>query len=190
MSEYVAETPVRERFPLGWWGVAMLIATEAALFGMMVGSYFYLRFKALSWPPHGIPEPKLLVPLILLGVLLVSTLPMWRAAHSATPRRWLLLALLLQAGYFAMEVHDFQDDLHDFTPQQHAYGSIYYTLLGADHGHVAVGLLLDVWLLWKLLHGMTRYRRNALRAIAFYWYGVAVLTLIVTLTVLSPAFAR
>jgi cytochrome c oxidase subunit 3 len=191
MTEYAAPDPrARERFPLGWWGVAMLIATEAALFGMMVGAYFYLRFKALSWPPQGIPEPKLLVPLILLGVLLASTVPMWLAAHSATPRRWLLLALLLQAGYFAMEVHQFADDLRHFTPQQHAYGSIYYTLLGADHGHVAVGLLLDVWLLWKLLHGMTRYRANALRAISLYWYGVAVLTLIVTLTVLSPAFAR
>jgi heme/copper-type cytochrome/quinol oxidase subunit 3 len=190
MSEYAVDSPARERFPLGWWGVAMLIATEAALFGMMIGSYMYLRLKAPVWPPRGIPEPKLLVPLVLLGVLLVSTLPMWRAAHSAAPRRWLLLALLLQAGYFAMEVYDFQDDLHDFTPQQHAYGSLYYTLLGASHGHVAVGLLLDVWLLWKLLHGMTRYRANAVRAIAFYWYGVAVLTLLVTLTVLSPAFAR
>jgi cytochrome c oxidase subunit I+III len=190
MGEYAVDSPARERFPLGWWGAAMLIATEAALFGMMVGAYFYLRFKAPSWPPHGIPEPKLLVPLVLLGVLLVSTVPMWRAAHSATPKRWLLLALLLQAGYFAMEVHQFAGDLNDFTPQEHAYGSLYYTLLGADHAHVAVGLLLDVWLLGKLLGGMTRYRANALRAISFYWYGVAVLTLIVTLTVLSPGFAR
>ena len=190
MTDYVVETPARERFPLGWWGVALLLATEAALFGMMVGSYIYLRLKAPVWPPPGTPEPKLLVPLILLGVLIVSAVPMWRAAGSATPRRWLLLALLLQAGYFAMEVHDLQGDLHDFTPQDHAYGSIYYTLLGADHAHVAVGLLLDVWLLWKLLHGVTRYRRNALRAIALYWYGVVVLTVIVTLTVLSPGFAR
>jgi heme/copper-type cytochrome/quinol oxidase subunit 3 len=190
MTDYVVQPQARERFPLGWWGVAMLIATEAALFGMMVGSYIYLRLKAPSWPPHGIPEPKLLVPLILLGVLLVSMLPVWMAAHSATPRRWLLLALLLQAGYFAMEVRQFHNDLQHFTPQQHAYGSLYYTLLGASHGHVAVGLLLNVWLLWKLLGGMTRYRRNALRAIAFYWYAVTVLTVIVTLTVLSPGFAR
>ena len=86
-------------------------------------------------------------------------------------------------------MHDFQSDLHDFTPQQHSYGSIYYTLLGADHGHVAVGLLLNAWLLWKLLFGMTQYRRKALRAIALYWHAVNVLTLIVTLTILSPSFA-
>ena len=189
MSEAVVDPRARERFPLGWWGAAMLIATEAALFGMMVGSYFYLRFKNLDWPPNGIPEPKLVVPLILLVVLLATSAPMAVAARSAAPRRWLVLALVVQAGYFAMQVHLYADDLATFTPQDHAYGSLYYTLLGADHAHVAIGLLLDVWLLGKLLGGMTRYRRNALRAIALYWHGVNVLTLIVTLTVLSPSFS-
>ena len=189
MTDLVVDRRARERFPLGWWGMAMLIATESALFGMMIGSYFYLRFKNAQWPPPGIPEPKLVVPLVLLGVLLTTSFPMFRAARSAAPTPWLLLALIVQAGYFAMEVHEYAGDLATFTPQDHAYGSIYYTLLGADHGHVAVGLLLDVWLLWKLLFGMTEYRRKALRAIAFYWHAVNVLTLVVTLTVLSPGFA-
>ena len=189
MSEYAVESRARERFPLGWWGVAMLIATETALFGMMVGSYIYLRLKAPVWPPRGIPEPKLVVPLILLGVLLSTSVPMQIASRSLRPRKWVLLALVVQAGYLAIEIHDYADDLKEFTPQDHAYGSLYYTLLGASHAHVAVGILLDVWILWKLLGGMTRYRRNGLRAIALYWHAVNLLTLIVTLTVLSPAFS-
>ncbi len=189
MSDFAVDRRARERYPLGWWGVAMLIATEAALFGMLVGSYVYLRFKNHPWPPHGIPEPTLVVPLVLLAVLLATSGPMWLAARSATPRRWLLLALVVQSGYFAMSVHDYADDLHTFTPQQHAYGSIYYTLLGADHGHVALGILLNLWLLWKLLFGITEYRRKAVRAVAFYWQAGNVITLVVTLTVLSPACA-
>jgi heme/copper-type cytochrome/quinol oxidase subunit 3 len=189
MSGVAVDSRARERFPLGWWGAAMLVATESALFGMMVGSYFYVRFKNVHWPPPGIPEPKLLVPLILLGVLIASSAPMFLAARSLAPRRWLVVALIVQAGYFAMEVHDYADDLKEFGPKDHAYGSLYYTLLGASHAHVAVGLLLDLWLLWKLLFGMTRYRRNALRAIALYWYAVIGLTVIVTLTVLSPGFS-
>ena len=190
MTDVAVDPRARERFPLGWWGVALLIATESALFAMMIGSYFYLRFKNDPWPPAGTPEPKVVVPLILLGVLLTTSFPMWMAARSATPRRWLLTALVVQAGYFAMEVHLFDNDLGKFTPQQSSYGSLYYTLLGADHGHVAIGLLLDAWILWKLLFGMTRYRRKALCAIALYWHAVNLLTLVVTLTVLSPAFAR
>jgi heme/copper-type cytochrome/quinol oxidase subunit 3 len=189
VSDLAVDARARERFPLGWWGAAMLVASESALFAMMIGSYFYLRFKNAHWPPPGTPEPKLVVPLILLAVLLTTSFPMWRAARSATPRRWLLSALVVQSGYFAMQVTEYQNDLHHFAPDQHAYGSIYYTLLGADHGHVALGILLDAWLLWKLLFGMTRYRRRALRAIALYWHAVNILTLVVTLTVLSPAFA-
>ena len=95
MVNVSVDARARERFPLGWWGIAMLIATEAALFAMMVGSYFYLRFKNAQWPPPGTPEPKIVVPLVLLGVLMLTAFPMWRAVHSATPRRWLLLALFV-----------------------------------------------------------------------------------------------
>ena len=42
-----------------------------------------------------------------------------------------------------MQIHLYVDDLGDFKPQQHAYGSIYYVLVGADHVHVAIGLLID-----------------------------------------------
>jgi heme/copper-type cytochrome/quinol oxidase subunit 3 len=84
-------------------------------------------------------------------------------------------------------VHLYRDDLAAFTPQQHAYGSLYFTLLGASHAHVAVGLLLDLWLLGKLVRGLTPYRVNAAQAIALYWYAVSAITVVVTLTVLSPA---
>src|SRR2546422_11680569 len=98
---------------LAWWGMALFIAAEATLFGVMVATYFYLRFKNLEWPPHGIPEPKLAVPLVLLGVLLVTSIPMQRALVAARARRLaaarllLALALVVQAGYFAMQGHEY-----------------------------------------------------------------------------------
>jgi cytochrome c oxidase subunit I+III len=183
----------RRGLPAAWWGMAMLVAAEGTLLAVMVGTYFYLRFKNVAWPPPGIPEPKLTLPLVLLVVLLSTSAPMqlaYAAARSgrvARARALLLLALLVQIGYFAVAVHSYANDLDRFTPQDHAYGSIYYTLLGADHAHVFAGLLLSAWLLLKLVRGLTRYRLNALLAIAFYWHAVNVLTLVVTLTVLSPA---
>jgi len=190
----VTDFAVTRREPsLAWWGMAMFIAAEATLFGVMVATYFYLRFKNLQWPPHGIPDPKLAVPLVLLGVLLATSVPMQLALRAAHARRlgavrlFLLVALIVQAGYFAMQVHEYAGDLERFTPAEHAYGSIYYTLLGADHAHVALGLLLNLWLLGKLARGLTRYRLNALSAITFYWHAVIAITIVVTLTTLSPA---
>jgi cytochrome c oxidase subunit I+III len=185
--------PASRGVPASLLGMGTFVAAEAALFAMLVGTYFYLRFKNLHWPPPGLPEPKLVVPLALLGVLLVSTVPMvlaYRAARLGFLGRARLLvlgALVVQAGYFAMEVSLYRDDLHRFTPQAHAYASIYYVLLGVAHAHVAIGLLLSAWLLAKLGGGLTRYRLNALQAVAFYWAAVAALTVVATLTVLSPA---
>ncbi len=192
MSDYAANGAVRRigRSP-GWWGVVMLVASEATLFGAFIGTYWYLRFHAPAWPPHGIPDPRVVVPLALVGVLLLSSIPMWLAARAAqrgrlnAVRLFVLAALVLQAGYFAYEVYDFRDQLQAFTPQDTAYGSIYYVLLGAAHAHVFVGLLLDVWLLGKLARGLTPYRVRATQGIAWYWHAVNVLTLIVTATLVS-----
>ena len=179
--------------PASLLGMGTFVAAEGALFAMMVATYFYLRFKNLHWPPRGIPEPKLVVPLILLGVLLASVAPMQLAARAARhglvarARVLLLAALVVQAGYLAMEVSLFRDDLHRFVPQAHAYASIYYILLGTAHAHVAIGLLLGTWLSVRLARGLTLYRLNALRAISLYSAAVAALTLVATLTVLSPA---
>jgi len=183
----------RRELPAAWWGMAMFVAAEIALFAMLIGSYFLLRFKNVHWPPPGIPEPKVVVPLVLLAVLLASLVPMQlgyvavRAGRLGAARAWLVLALVVQAGYFTWALIRYGDDLTTFTPQDHAYGSIYYVLLGADHAHVAIGLLLSAWLLMKLVGGLTRYRLNAFLAITFFWYAVGAITTVVTLTVLSPA---
>ena len=178
-------------FPAGWWGIAMVIASEATLMGCFVGTYFYLRLRAVEWPPAGIPDPRVVVPIVMALVLATTSVPMLLASRAArtgrltATRGFLLLALFVQAGYLAYEIHDFQDQLKKFTPHTNAYGSIYYTLLGADHAHVAVGMLFVLWLLWKLTRGLTTYRANGVVAISWYWHFVNVLTLIVTGTLVS-----
>jgi heme/copper-type cytochrome/quinol oxidase subunit 3 len=92
---------------------------------------------------------------------------------------------VLQCGYLVWAVHDYVGQLNRSAPQDNAYSSIYYVLLGADHAHVAIGVLLVVWLLWKLARGLTMYRLNAVQAVAFYWHAVNLLTLIVLGVLLS-----
>jgi heme/copper-type cytochrome/quinol oxidase subunit 3 len=180
--------------PVAWWGMAMLIASEATIVLTLVGTYYYLRIKTLHWPPPGDPTPRVVVPLVLAGVLATTSLPMQlaylagRAGRIAATRFFLIVALIVQCGYIAYEMWDYQHELHAGPPLTHdAYESIYYTLLGADHAHVWIGIFLNVWLLAKLVRGMTMYRYNALVAITWYWHFVNVLTLVVIGTLTSAA---
>jgi cytochrome c oxidase subunit III len=186
-------TTQRRAQPSGWWGMALLIATEATFFACLIASYFYLRFKAGEWPLGGIEAPAVVLPLVFTGGLLAATLPVFlsvRAAKRGERRRawWLLAAATaIQATYLGLQIHLYVADMNSFSPQQNAYSSIYFTLLGAHHAHVAVGLALDSWLLWKLWRGITDYRLIALRATALYWYFVNLAAVAVVLTQLSPS---
>jgi heme/copper-type cytochrome/quinol oxidase subunit 3 len=179
--------------PSGWWGMVVFVATEATLFGTMIGTYFYLRFRTVHWPPAGVPEPKVVVPLVLTGVLVSTSLVMQVAFSSATRARLglarlaLLVALIVQSGYLAMQIHLFVGDLDKFSPNATAYASIYFTLVGAHHFHVLVGILLNAWLLLRFVGGLTNYRLVALQATTFYWHFVNVLAVVVTLTQISPS---
>jgi cytochrome c oxidase subunit I+III len=179
--------------PNGWWGMAIFLCSESTLFGSLIGTYFYLRFTSPEWPQGGIAAPGAVLPIVLTALLVASAVPM--AAASAAARRgrriaawWLIaLALAMQAGYLAVQTVSYVGDLGDFTPSTNAYGSIYFTLLGAHHLHVVAGLLLDGWLLVRLLGGLSSYRVVAVRAVALYWYVVAALAIGVVATQVSPS---
>ena len=195
MSAVSASYAARHRrsAPVGVWGVGLLIATEAALFGTVLASYYYLQFSAHAWPPPGIEPTKVPLPLALTGALVATSIPMFLAARAARDGRtraswrWLALAVAVQCGYLAVQIVLFQDDLNKFNPSGSAYGSIYFTLLALHHIHVLVGILIIAWLLARLFGGLTNYRVNAVTVAAYYWHFVNVMAVLVVLTQLSPS---
>ena len=188
MSAAAPTAPARVAKPNGWWGMAVFVATEATLFGTIFGTYFYLRFHTTNWPPRGLPEPALTAPLILTAVLVATSIPMQlaslaaQAGRAAATRALLALAMVVQATYFGIQVHLFLDDLDKFSPSGSAYGSIYFTMLGAHHAHVAFGVLIVLFLVLRLGRGLTRYRTVGVQSAAFYWHFVNVLALCVAAT--------
>jgi heme/copper-type cytochrome/quinol oxidase subunit 3 len=183
----------RRTLPNGWWGMLLLVAAEATLFGTLIASYFYLRFQAATWPPAGIAAPDVTLPLVLTAVLVATAAPMIAAARVARAGRrtaavWLLvLATLVQGGYLAAQVVLFMSDLSSLDPRDSAYGSVYFALLGAHHAHVAVGIALNLGLIARLAGGLTNYRVIGVSALALYWSFVSAAAIAVVLTQISPA---
>lgn len=177
----------------GIWGVLLFAATEGALFGSLIASYFYLRLNSVEWPPNGIEPPSVALPLALTGALVLTTAPMLGAAWAVGRERrgaamlLVLAASALQGGYLAWQIVLFLEDLSKFSPEDTAYGSIYFTLLFVHHAHVAVGLLLNAWVVTRLLTGLTNYRLLTVRVVALYWVFVNAVAVAVVATQLSPA---
>jgi heme/copper-type cytochrome/quinol oxidase subunit 3 len=193
MSEQIVVVEQEPR-PNGWWGMLLLIATEAALFGTLIATYFYLRFQTPGWPPGAIEPPHITRPLLFTAILVLTSLPMWMAVQAGrTGSRgllWtnLLAALAIGAVYLWLQSDLLRTSAEQFTPQTDAYGSIYYTLQVAHAAHVFAGLLLNAWLLAKVWRRLTVYRLFGLQAVALYWHFVNVLAVVVVLTILSPSF--
>jgi heme/copper-type cytochrome/quinol oxidase subunit 3 len=191
----VSAAPYAQRLsrPVGWWGIAIFVGSEAMVFGALLVTYFHQRIRNNPWPPHGVPDPKVAVPLFLTGVLVSTSIAMQYAfarskdGHVVDARFALLIALTLQVTYLALQLHLFVDDLDKFSPSATSYGSIYYTLVGAHHAHVFVGILLTAWLFLRFMRGITPYRLVGLEATTWYWHFVNVLAVVVTLVQVSPS---
>jgi heme/copper-type cytochrome/quinol oxidase subunit 3 len=78
-------------------------------------------------------------------------------------------------------------ELGKFQPSDNAYASIYFSLLGAHHAHIVLGLLVNAWLLVRLAGGLTPYRVTGVRAAALYWYVVAAVGVLVVATQVSAS---
>lgn len=188
----VQSFPERAR-PNGWWGMLLLVATEASLFGTLVASYFYLRFRTVDWPPAGVAEPKVLIPCALTAVLVLTSLPMWYATRAVLNGRrsaailGLLVSFVLASMYLVLQVNELRKAWADVAPQDNAYGSLYYTLTGAHAAHVAAGLLVNLWLVARVARGLNDYRGIGVWATALYWHFVNVLAVVVLLTTISPS---
>ena len=191
------EPPVLRRAPRApaWWGMLLLIATEAMLFALLLASYFDIRFQSDGpWPPVGIAEPKLLRPVIMTLLLMASSIPAYlaetsiRRGDAGRMRAFLGLTLVLGATFLGLQVWEYVDNLDKFRPQTDAYGSLFYTITGLHGLHVIAGLVLLSWaLFWGFRGRYTAERHLPVQNVSLYWHFVHGVWLFVFLSLyLSP----
>jgi heme/copper-type cytochrome/quinol oxidase subunit 3 len=168
----------------GWWGMILLIITEASLFAYLLFSYFYLGSMQAAWPlpPHGDPDLTLALPNTV--ILLASSGTMWwgeRGIERGTQGRLRLgMLLTLILGVVFLVIQGIEYSHQRFTPATDAYGSLFFTITGFHGAHVAVGLLMNVVVqIWAWRGHFTADRHLAVSAAALYWHFVDVVWLFV-----------
>jgi heme/copper-type cytochrome/quinol oxidase subunit 3 len=182
--------PADHRSP-GWWGMILVITTEAGFFAYFLFGYFYLGSMAHgAWPPGGAPSLSLALPNTI--ILVASSITMWWGESGIRRgNQWRLrvgLAVTFVLGAVFLVVQGVEYSRAAFTPRTGAYGSLFFTITGFHGAHVAAGLLMNAFAQARAWAGhFTGDRHLAVSNIAMYWHFVDVVWLVVVLSLyLSP----
>jgi cytochrome c oxidase subunit 3 len=185
VADYKNSLPVGSngKHASGWWGMLMLIVTEAALFAYLLFSYFYLASQANgSWLPTHTPSLKLALPntIILIG----SSLVLWwgeRGIRQGQRQRLLIaLAITLVMGLIFMLLQALEWHAKPFSISSSAYGSLYFTITGFHMLHVLCGwLMLALIFIWTVAGKFDAERHAPISIGAIYWHFVDIVWLAV-----------
>jgi heme/copper-type cytochrome/quinol oxidase subunit 3 len=183
---------VSDRRAPGWWGMILLITTEATLFASLLGSYFYLLSGSVAWPPDGIENPRLLWPIIASILLIGSSIPMYLADRSIRDGRqvalriYLLIAFVLAALFIAIQIREY--DREKFSYGTDTYSSLFFTITGLHGAHVISALCMNLFVQVRAWLGhFNERRRLAVTNVGWYWHFVdAVWVFIFVSLYLSP----
>jgi heme/copper-type cytochrome/quinol oxidase subunit 3 len=172
----------------GWWAMILTLCTEAALFGYLLFSYFYLAAQPHmpdTFPEGGSPSLQLALPNTV--ILLVSSAAVAWAQFSIERNRPRQLAVGLAVGallgmlFLGIQICEWRG--LPFTLASSAYGSLYFTVTGFHMAHVLVGVII-LWALcaWSLLGLFNRVRFAHIHIGALYWHFVDAVWLAVFFT--------
>ena len=172
----------------GWWAMIFMVFTEAALFGYLLFSYYYLTVQphaAGSFPQGGPPSLTLALPNTII-LLLSSTAVAWAQFNIQRDNNRRLIAGLAVAvtlGVVFLVVQIFEWAAKPFALSSTPYSSLYYIVTGFHMVHVVLGvLMLAALLLWSLLGYFNRIRYAPIHIGALYWHFVAAVWLAVFFT--------
>jgi cytochrome c oxidase subunit III len=192
----IEPVPRTRGYPTAWWGMVVLITTEAMVFIALLSSYFFVRAGAPAWPPPGIPLPELHRSVVFSVVLLGSSIPIFWMEHALVRGRMrqvavsLAIAFLLGLAFLGNTAYDYLN--MEFGLRENAYASLFWVILGLHAIHVLVGLLMSATVQVKVWTGrVTPEHHVTPEVFALYWHFVDGVWLFVFASLfLSPHLGR
>ncbi|WDR02208.1 cytochrome c oxidase subunit 3 [Devosia algicola] len=175
----------------GWYGMMMLITTEASLFVYLLFSYFYFAiWSGGSFLPSELPKFNLSAP--DTAILLLSSVVVWWGEKGARKGSHTQLSLGLLAGivlgtiFVGVQIMEWADKPYQLNTS--SYSSLYFIITGFHMVHVVVGMLILLALLvWSLLGYFDRQRHAPVVIGAIYWHFVDAVWIAVFFTIyVSP----
>lgn len=170
----------------GKFGMALFIATEAMLFAILFGAYYYLGPGSHRWQVETAPRLTYVLPALAL-MILAAVFLRWgaRGVDRGVPGagRWqLAVSFILGLAVLYLSWRDALVHMLHLTPMTDAYGSIFYTITGLHAAHLILGLLMLIWLAFiPRWQPSSSPPHRAYQNITMYWEFLAAIYLILTI---------
>ena len=161
-------------------GMIVFLASWGMMFAGLFFSYAYVRTSAVSWPPIGTPTLPVALPALNTLVMLGSSFTFMRGVSALRKGRrsglttWVFVTLVLGAVFLALQLSVWQSvaesGLHITSG---LFGSVFYGLTCFHALHVAVGLVILLWVLFRSSRGhYTEHNIMNVSSCAMYWHFV------------------
>ncbi|UCD25113.1 MAG: cytochrome c oxidase subunit 3 [Gemmatimonadota bacterium] len=168
---------------LAFW---LFIGSECLLFGSLIATYLVYEGRSVSGPTtHEILD----IPLTSIStfVLLMSSLAMVLAlaavarADTVWSRVWLATTAMLGIVFLGFQAYEFTHFVHEgLTLQVNLFGSTFFVLTGFHGGHVFVGVLWLLTLLFRSFQGkLGPDKALNVELAGLYWHFVDVVWIVI-----------
>jgi cytochrome c oxidase subunit I+III len=148
-----------------WWAMVVLLLVDGAIFASLLFAWFYLAGGFSGWPPPGATRPPLAATLLAAFGWIAGSAALEIAARQVRDGAGAAFALLTATslGLFVAAGSTMAMALSGIGmgPQEHAYAALAHAFFDWQALHVAVVLVLGVFLLVRLQRGLVDARRRA-----------------------------
>jgi cytochrome c oxidase subunit 3 len=169
------------------FGMVLFLTSELMFFAGLFAAYFTLRTIAPEWPPPDV-ELDMTLTIVATVMLTASSLTMHagitrlRGGDHRWMRRWIGITFLLGAAFLVVKIYEFATA--SFGIASHAYGSLWFTILGVHGIHLLVGLALLAVVVSRAGRGAYAGGETAgADAVGYYWHFVDVVWLAIFATI-------
>ncbi|HWI23273.1 MAG TPA: cytochrome c oxidase subunit 3 [Baekduia sp.] len=171
-------------------GMLLFIISEIMVFGAFFTAYFFIRVVSDNgawFPIDGVDLPKLVAGLNTAILVSSSFTLHWaetgiKRGNHRQLRVGMVATFLLGATFLFIQINEY---VHvGFSPQDHAYGSVFYGLTGLHGAHVFIGLTLLAMVAIRAYRG--HYSQESHKGVeipGIYWHFVDAMWIVVYCTV-------
>jgi cytochrome c oxidase subunit III len=160
--------------------LTLFIFSEGMIFFAMFIAYYAMRISQgvedQPWPPAGTPEINHVLPLVTLGLMVISSLTYHLAVKSFKEGGdgftfLLLVSIILGAVFVGATFYEWSHlSAEGFKPGANAYSTPFYLLTGVHVAHVVVGLGAFLFIFFGNMFG--RVHESFVKLAGVYWYFV------------------